>query len=558
MAGKEAQDKNSENILLKVAKMIGSSLLGVTPLMAAAQYDTLKDLTKLLDNKDWAAWCDKLVTGGFADQDTVDQLKEFADYPFPWGGIMLIMTILKVKLTDLQSILDIYGLDRQYDAQAKTTPHPAPADALIESMFIDPARTTENRAQLGRLGFDKTQIDNMILARYARVPLDVIRVNYLRGNIDSDTLYERMRELGFTDVRTAEIIKTWSLLPPPQDLFTMVAHEAFEPEIYNLIGLADEFPEEQVKWLQEQGISEAWARKYWIAHWDEPSIGQGFEMLHRGVIDYDTLNLLFKTVEIPRYWRDKLTKIAYQPLTRVDVRRMHDLGVIDDERLTKAYLDLGFSPEDALNMANFTIRYNQSANKDLSKAAVLSSYEDGLLTRSQALELLQDQGYDEDTADFYLTQSDYNREKALSDQLIENIKDRYLLDLISEADLRTELNRSGMTGDAVNTLIDTLRLDKYKYQALPSRSDLSRWYESGSITEDQFRTGMTRLGYAANHIQLYLDELLPEVATKYTNPSRTDVTNWLKKGEINRPLWDGYMRRLGYSDEDIQHFYNTK
>ena len=81
----------------------------------------------------------------------------------------------------------------------------------------------------------------------------------------------------------------------------MVAKEAFEPDIYTTLGLDEEFPSEQVKWLEDQGISEEWARKYWIAHWDQPSIGQGFEMLHRGVIGPATLDMLFRAIEIPSF-----------------------------------------------------------------------------------------------------------------------------------------------------------------------------------------------------------------------------------------------------------------
>lgn len=555
MAQEEASKTSNENMLFKIAGMVAQSFLKGTPELTRSFIESLENYTPRPDKEKWENWTKNLVTSGFVDEDTAKLLASASDYNFPYNILAYALIPLQVLLRDMANNLDIYGLDRQYDAQAKTTPHPAPVDNLVRSMMIDPSRANENRAQLKRLGYSELQIDNIILSYYRLVPEEVLRINYLRGNIDEERLYERMRELGYTDLRTQEVVQTWELLPGPQDLFTMVAKEAFEPDIYNVLGLAAEFPEDQVEWLEKQGINRGWAEKYWIAHWDQPSIGQGFEMLHRGVIDYKTLDLLFRAVEIPSFWRDKLTKIAYNPLTRVDVRRMHEAGVIDDERLTKAYLDLGFSPADALAMANWTIIYNQSGNKDLTKAAILESLELGVLTRGQALELLTAQDYDEATADYYITLSEFNRAKKLQEEFLMNIKERYLLDVITETELRSELNASGLTGEAVEVTIDSLRIDKYKYAALPSRTNLDNFLARGIITEDQYRQVMTRLGYQANHIEWYLKDLEHEIGTPHAQPSRSDVTRWRKNGIISDTLWSTYMRNLGYSEDDITNYF---
>ena len=554
MAQEDASKTSSENMLFKIAGMVAQSFLKGTPELTRSFIESLETYIPKPDREKWVKWADNLVTSGFVDKDTADLLKGANEYNFPLNILAYTIIPLMIMMRDMTNNLDIYALDRLYAAQAKTTPHPAPVDNLVRSMMVDPGRANENREQLKRLGFSDLQIDNIILSYYRLVPEEVLRINYLRGNIDEDRLYERMRELGYTDVRTKEIVQTWELLPGPQDLFTMVAKEAFEPDIYTVLGLDKEFPVDQVEWLEKQGINRGWAEKYWIAHWDQPSIGQGFEMLHRGVISYEQLQLLFRAVEIPSFWRDKLTKIAYNPLTRVDVRRMHEAGVIDDKRLTTAYLDLGFSPDDALAMANWTIIYNQAGNKDLTKAAILESLELGVLTRGQALELLMAQDYDEETADYYITLSEFNRTKKLQEEFLTNIKERYLLDVITESELRNELNASGLTGEAVEVTIDSLKIDKYKYAALPSRSNLDQFLSRGIITEDQYRQVMTRLGYQANHIEWFLKLLEPEIGSPHTLPSRTDVTRWVKNNVITRTDWRGYMFRLGYSDVDITHY----
>ena len=78
-----------------------------------------------------------------------------------------------------------------------------------------------------------------------------------------------------------------------------------------------------------------------------PSIGQGFEMLHRRVIEDADLDLLLRALDVMPFWREKLKDISYNPLTRVDVRRMHRIGVLEEEGVFNAYLDVGYNEENA-------------------------------------------------------------------------------------------------------------------------------------------------------------------------------------------------------------------
>jgi len=557
MAQKEAADTNSQNILIKVAKMIGSSMLGVTPLMVKEQYETLKTLTGLLDNEGWDNWCNKLASEGMVDQDTVDGIKEFARYPFPWGGIMMILAILQVKMTDLKSVMDIYGLDRLYDVQAKTTPHPAPIDNLVRSMIIDPARATENRAMMKKHGLDDQQIDNVILSYYKTTDEDTVRQLFLRGIITTEGMYNRMYELGYTKARVDEIIQTWEMIPGPQDLFTMVAKEAFEPDIYTALGLDKEFPVAQVEWLKKQGISEDWAKKFWIAHWEQPSIGQGFEMLHRGVIGRDTLDLLFRAVEIPDFWRDKLNAIAYQPLTRVDVRRMHDLGVIDDQRLIKAYMDLGYDPDNALAMANFTIQYNANTEKQLTRSVILESYRENLISRTQATELLTEQGYSTDLAGYYLEMEDYNRDKIIRDTYIDNTRERMLLNVISPAQARDTLNQLGLRGEKIDSLMDTWQLDAYKFAAIPTKSELDNFLINGIIDQGSYRTIMARHGFSDILIDWYLKDLERALTVTKRGPTKADITAWYKKKHITVEQFREELTVMGYADKYIDLYIKS-
>ena len=557
MSLQDAADKNTQNFVVRVAQRIAGSFVEVGEALTGVVVGTWEKLTVFFSNEAWDNWCDKLATDKYIDTDTAQRLKPLSRYRFPWGGVLMMLTLLKVRLTDLSAVLEIYELDRQYDIMGDTTPHPAPVDNLVRSMIIDPGRATENRAQLKKHGYSELQIDNIILSYYRTVDEGTLRTLFLRGIIDTSRLYERMRELGYTDTRTAEIIQTWVVLPGPQDLFMMVAKEAFEPDIYTTLGLDEEFPSEQIKWLEQQGISQEWARKYWIAHWDQPSIGQGFEMLHRGVIDNATLDMLFRAIEIPSFWRDKLTKIAYRPYTRVDTRRMHDLGVLTDQELIESYMAQGYDAEKALKMANFTIKFNAEGNAQLTRSAILESFRESLITHAQAIALLMEQDYSEDLATYYLELEAFRRDKKLRDQKIDNLREQFLLSQITQSAARDQLNQMDLRGEKVDSLMETWLLDAYKYESLPSKSDLDSFLSKGIISEGQYRDYMSRHGFSAILTSRFMEDMQPGSSARDRLPTKADLGKWYKKNVILQPRYRSEMALLGYSDEYIDLYFNS-
>ncbi len=515
--------------------------------------DTFKANAVAAWDKTIALWVEK----NFCDADTGEMLKKLRDDTSPMGTITTIFIRIRMLLLLISSAVDVMGLDRQYDLMSKTTPNPAPADNLVRSMIIDPARASENRLQMKRLGYNDTQIDNIILSHYNVVGEGTIMVNYLRGNIDSDKMFERMRELGYTDTRIKEIVQTWTVYPGPQDLFTMVAHEAFEPDMYGPMGLADEFPVEQIPWLEAQGISKELAMKYWISHWAQPSLEQGFEMLHRGVITRDQLDMLFRVVEIPKFWRDKLMAITYNPYTRVDARRMHEMGVLTTAELVVAYQDIGYDATKAAKMAEFTIKYNAEGDKQLTRSVILDSFRSDLISRSDAMELMTAAGYGEDIADFYLTHEEYKQALDLQKIYIGITEDQYKLGMLSETQARSALNKQNLRGSKTDALMDQWTLEKYKYEDLPSRTELDSMLIQKIITEGNWRTVMTRRGFSYEHQTWYLKLIERAVTISRALPTKAEITAWYKKELISEDQYRAEMKQLGYSDYYIDLYLNA-
>lgn len=150
-------------------------------------------------------------------------------------------------------------------------------------------------------------------------------------------------------------------IPPVADIITMAVREAFTPDIAARFGQYEGLPSEYVSWVQKKGLSKEWAERYWAAHWSLPSPQQGFEMLHRGIINRDDLFMLLRALDIMPFWRDKMVSMAYTLFTRVDIRRMYNIGVLNADGVHQAYMELGYDNNKAGIMTQFTVKLRQQA-----------------------------------------------------------------------------------------------------------------------------------------------------------------------------------------------------
>lgn len=457
----------------------------------------------------WEFLIELVVSWGVADRKTVEGLLKFKGMPFPANTLFNIVAVGSILGHYMSQVGSILGTPAQRNLMELASPNLPREEFLIKAGFIAPEKIKEVRKLLRQTGFSEESIDLMFISTYQMIDVETIRNLYLRKAIDVDTMFMRMRELGFTDTRTKEIVKSWEIIPGPSDLFHLVAKEAFEPDMVKHMGLDVEFPEEQVKWLEAQGLSRYWAEKYWAAHWDIPSIQQGFEMYHRNVkeggtvIDDKELDMLYRAAEIPPFWREKFTQIAYIPYTRVDVRRMHDMGVLTEEETYLAYRDLGFDHDKATNMLKFTIQYNQQNDKEITKSQIIAGYKAKIVTREETLELIEGLDYSKDQAIYILSLEDYKELKDYEDDAVANIKDRFQNNLIDEFEARKRLNLLNLPALKTDLLIDRWSLNMFSDRKVPSKTDLDKFLKHKIIDVDIYRVEMDRLGYNFQYISWY-------------------------------------------------------
>lgn len=373
-----------------------------------------------------------------------------------------------------------------------------------------------------RHGFPDDQVGALVqLIKTRPGTMDII--DYWRREIFSDTeATTELRNLGW-DERYIGILKE-AAFPPPgvSDLIRMAVREVFSPEVAEAFGQFEEIPDQYLVWAKRVGLSDEWARNFWAAHWVLPSVQQGFQMLHRSVITEDDLERLFVALDVMPFWRQPLKDISFRPFTRVDVRRMFALGVLDRAGVLRSYLDLGFSPDKAENMTEFTVKWVESTRKiekdrerDLTKSDILGLFNDGLLDEDEAISHLRSMGYDDNESDLLIgreiLQEILRDRKADIALIVDQAKIKVLTfseaqDALSGLDLTTkELSKA---------MIDVSRATTERV-LLPSKGDLDGWKELNLISLPEYKIELDNLGFPAKYVALYVleSEIEPEPKT---------------------------------------------
>jgi hypothetical protein len=386
--------------------------------------------------------------------------------------------------------------------------------------------------EMAQRGIDPERADTFWQASVPLLAEDNLRDLFLR-HIVSEPEHDRLLgQFGYDSNQIAMRKQLYHLIPGPLDLIHMAIRNVFTPAIVERFELASDFPAPFEQAAAMQGITRDWALKYWEAHWIVPSNQEGFEMFHRtvdkpmddkadsfvlsdgttvhNVIGLDTMRLLLREKDTAPYYRDKLIAVAYNPLTRIDVRRMYSVGALTHAGVQRAYLDLGYSPANALRLADFVQKLYATGQKDRSRPLldgiakrILDLYVAEKLPYSDAAFAFADLGFTQEEADHYLAEAKMIQAGEEAQALEAGIGRLYSNSYIDEADARKRLTDAGVPDAAIDSLIRKWDLEiQYltdKRLSHPTR-DLSKAevldaFKAGMILEEDARTWLSHLGY---------------------------------------------------------------
>ena len=357
--------------------------------------------------------------------------------------------------------------------------------------------------ELLRLGLSHEALAGLKIASYQLLNYQDCIDSWRRGMINDEQLSQRLFALGINSDDEILHKQLAFPVPPIQDIIRFAVREVFTPVIRSVYGLDNDLPSEFLDKAKSAGLSEEWAKAYWAAHWELPSATQGYEMLHRGIINEGDLDTLLKSLDYMPYWRDKLVQLNYNPVTRVDIRRLHSMGIITEIQVKRAYMDLGYNEQNAQYLTDFTIKLNDKtvkdeakADKDLTGSEVVTLYKEFVINRDDAKGMLIALGYDETETEYKLTLADLAIFKEDKKLVLDTLKAKYQHGLIDYNGLVDELGKMNLPQlEMQNYLVKWEKTTPINVK-VPTIKEMGDMVKSGIIAKGEMLDEVLRQGYS--------------------------------------------------------------
>lgn len=363
-------------------------------------------------------------------------------------------------------------------------------------------------------------------ARSKPIPLELAHMRR-RKWITAQEYDDGMRRLGYLDSTDRHrLFALTEQIPPMSEILRYMVRDVDDTNLVAYFGMDDQFDVKfgsQLKeWAEGLGITEQFARYSWRAHWSIPAPGQLYTFYHRlrndpafwqGRPPIEVIKEALVQQDILPFWHDAFIATSFKPLTRVDARRAFEIGAIDEPALEKAYLDQGYSDENAKTLVDFNKR-NKSLKAQREKWTKL--YKQGAVNRATAEARLTALGYDAqaitDALDSALAEA-----RAESRLLcIKGIKRRMLTGEFDAIGAQAELAAQGVDPDQAGAISSGWACERAAKGKQASAAILSQWHELGLIDLGQMVERLERIGYSREDAVMVAAGILNRIDQRQT------------------------------------------
>lgn len=497
-----------------IGRLLGTQLQGIAGPIARLVGDEEATTPKATGDRIKGAF-DAVMKAGDCPEDFGDFVHKFiAELTSAWNPTTALVHIM----AEVQLMQSIFGPALQVlgncmaQAAARAAPTALHGVPDVKDMLRRGVISKERAAEdLLSQGYNVDRTAEILATRNELPDVGFVQTWFLRGFIDAKTAIEKLAHKGYSGSDIENLLKMAFFIPPPADLITMAVRDVFSPAIAQRFGQYEDFPKAFEEYASQQGISKEWAERYWAAHWSLPSPQQGFEMYQRDVIERKDLELLLKALDIMPFWRDKLTQIAFRPVTRVDIRRMHQLGLLSTPDMTKRYRHMGYSPEDAAFMSKFTERLNDPKGEwnveeleGATRSTALQLFERGAITKAQAAALLKDMGTGERAINVLLTNLSMKMEMKRRDEETDLILEQAKAALIDTDEASDKLARLGLQPVELAMARTKLKRTETQLTKIPSKADLDKMYTHDLLSDLEYSLALRKQGYSLYWIERLL------------------------------------------------------
>lgn len=417
---------------------------------------------------------------------------------------ILIGILAAMVIAPIMAIIGPSSRLIEYETEKYTRSYREQPITLFNAMWRNPDKGSYIQDKLADIGVGEI-LENLIESVNRPRPGVGDLLTYMhRGGVSQQDVINEMTKRGFLPDDIIALVSLSEIIPGIQDLISMAVRDAWNTQAVSQFGYDEDYPPEVGEWAQKHGLSADWTKLYWRAHWQLPSPTMGYNMLHRGIIDEPTLELLLRIADYPVYWRSKMIELSYNPITRVDLRRLYQEGLLDRTQVFAGYKDLGYSDENAELITIWTEKTYTKTEDELTKSEILGAFRDRIISPDDAYLYLSAIGLTDERITILLARENLKREREYENEIIENVRLLYISYSLEENGVYNELNKINPPSGFIEEKLSSWRIQRRRQEQKPSMTDIKKFYVTGIIDESGAIMEIRKHGYNDEYISWYL------------------------------------------------------
>lgn len=452
-----------------------------------------------------------LDTHSALDDEIIEELEEIGEWPWLLrmiGTGYAYVTILGGKLKAWTAA--ITNLRAQL-VNADIRPQLVGVDTAVSYLLKQRPDAAAALDILNRWGLPAEQ-QAMLLDASEQLPSLVELMTMVNREIITPELaVEFLTRQGVTPENAVDLLELRYFQPSPQDIVSLAGREAYEEDAIERFKLDQDMPAKMFEEARKAGLRDDTMRQFWVAHWQNPSLIQVFQMIHRGVtkvdgrpFDLDDLDVYYRLADVNPFFGDLLRQIAFITPGRVDIRRMLSRNIIDRDKAKQMYQWLGYDDDNAEILTQFAEEEQRTFGKELSRTQLEKLYKQGVIDAIELADDFVDIGYDAEEAQFLIHLLDVEIEEEQWSSFIDRAEYEFKGGVTDRIQAEHFLTNVGVTTERIGQLLQRWINERITERTLPTKTDLLKWFDNDIISEAAFRREMKLHHYDDVDINRYL------------------------------------------------------
>jgi len=342
---------------------------------------------------------------------------------------------------------------------------------------------------------------------------------YKRHPETETELRELISQIGYTDDDITKLLELTVQKMSFSEILGLLSREAFNETFAKKYGLDNGLAETLAlvgDKIRTSGADINNFKYFYRAHWAEIPLNLLQIMHQRGQLTETELTDLLKAHTFPDYFIPKVKQALFTYPSKLDIRRMYNEGLIASKSdLIKELEKTGFSHEAAeaeaelYDVLKHKEKIMQPHLRQKGEGNILHAYSVQLISKRETKDMLMTLGYDEDDADFIISDADYDNQWAVTKMHLDAYHRAYINGVYDDKQLIAALGHLNLPAGYYETILDTWNLEihhaKIKTER-PSRAEILKWFANGLLLEADARAELKTSGLSDKYVNLYVEQ----------------------------------------------------